>query len=75
MMHFGETDQAHPDDRRRVIKQKRGGDSEIFVYPVAGHGFHCDERGSFHEASAKTRLAAHHGLPQEAHEEVTPAER
>jgi carboxymethylenebutenolidase len=37
-----------------MIKQKRGGDSEIFVYPDAQHGFHCDERGSFNEASAKT---------------------
>ena len=36
-----------------MIKQKRGGDCEIYVYPMRGHGFHCDERGSFHEASAK----------------------
>ena len=54
MMHFGETDQAIPMTDVDAIKQKRGGDSEIFVYPVAGHGFHCDERGSFHEPSAKT---------------------
>ena len=47
MMHFGETDQAIPMTDVDAIKQKRGGDSEIFVYPVAGHGFHCDERGSF----------------------------
>ena len=37
-----------------TIKKKRGRDSEIYVYAGAGHGFHCDERGSFHEASAKT---------------------
>jgi carboxymethylenebutenolidase len=37
-----------------TIKKKRGGDSEIYVYPDAQHGFHCDERGSFHGASAKT---------------------
>ena len=36
-----------------MIKKKRGGDSEIYVYPGAAHGFHCDERGSFHEPSAK----------------------
>jgi carboxymethylenebutenolidase len=53
MMHFGETDQAIPMSDVETIKQKRGGDSEIYVYPVAGHGFHCDERGSFHEPSAK----------------------
>jgi carboxymethylenebutenolidase len=53
MMHFGETDQAIPMTDVELIKQKRGGDTEIFVYPVAGHGFHCDERGSFHDASAK----------------------
>jgi carboxymethylenebutenolidase len=54
MMHFGETDQAIPMSDVDNIKKKRGGDSEIHVYPVAGHGFHCDERGSFHEPSAKT---------------------
>jgi len=36
-----------------TVKKKRGGDCEIHVYPGAAHGFHCDERGSFHEASAK----------------------
>ena len=34
----------------RLIKTKRGGDCEIYVYPDAQHGFHCDERGSYHEA-------------------------
>ena len=36
-----------------TIKQKRGGDCEIFVYPNGGHGFHCDERGSFDKGSAR----------------------
>ena len=36
-----------------MIKQKRGGDCEIYVYPEAQHGFHCDERGSYNEAAAK----------------------
>lgn len=53
-MHFGEKDASIPMTDVEMIKQKRGGDSEIFVYPDAQHGFHCDERGSFHEASAKT---------------------
>jgi carboxymethylenebutenolidase len=36
-----------------TIKQKRT-DCDIHVYKDAGHGFHCDERGSFHEPSSKT---------------------
>jgi carboxymethylenebutenolidase len=53
-MHFGDQDASIPMTDVEIIKNKRGGDSEIYVYPGAGHGFHCDERGSFHEASAKT---------------------
>jgi carboxymethylenebutenolidase len=52
-MHFGEQDQGIPMSDVETIKQKRGGDCEIHVYPGAGHGFHCDERGSFHSESAK----------------------
>jgi carboxymethylenebutenolidase len=52
MMHFGETDQAIPMSDVEMIKQKQP-QAEIHVYPIAGHGFHCDERGSFHEPSAK----------------------
>ena len=37
-----------------MIKQKRAGDCEIYVYPDAGHGFHCDERGSFHEEEPRS---------------------
>jgi carboxymethylenebutenolidase len=36
-----------------TIKQKRP-DAEIFVYADAGHGFHCDVRGSFHKPSCDT---------------------
>src|SRR5439155_21047813 len=53
-MHFGDQDASIPMTDVEPIKKKRGGDSEIYVYAGAGHGFHCDERGSFHEASAKT---------------------
>jgi carboxymethylenebutenolidase len=49
-MHFGETDQSIPLTDVETIKQKRA-DCEIYVYNGAGHGFHCDERGSFHPAS------------------------
>jgi carboxymethylenebutenolidase len=51
-MHFGEQDQSIPMSDVETIKKKRP-DCEIYVYPIAGHGFHCDERGSFHEPSAK----------------------
>lgn len=51
-MHFGEQDQGIPMSDVEIIKQKRT-DCEIHVYPIAGHGFHCDERGSFHSESAK----------------------
>jgi carboxymethylenebutenolidase len=53
-MHFGDQDASIPMTDVEIIKSKRGGDSEIYVYPGAQHGFHCDERGSFHEASAKS---------------------
>jgi carboxymethylenebutenolidase len=50
-MHFGEKDQSIPMSDVEIIKRKRP-DCEIYVYPEAGHGFHCDERGSFHQPSA-----------------------
>ncbi|MGP0092584.1 MAG: dienelactone hydrolase family protein [Xanthobacteraceae bacterium] len=51
-MHFGEQDQSIPMTDVEIIKKKRP-DCEIYVYPQAGHGFHCDERASFHAPSAK----------------------
>jgi carboxymethylenebutenolidase len=53
LMHFGEKDASIPMSDVETVKNKRGGDSEIYVYPEAQHGFHCDERGSYHEPSAK----------------------
>jgi len=50
-MHFGETDASIPMSDVEIVKQKRP-DCEIYVYP-AGHGFYCDERASFHDASAR----------------------
>ena len=50
-MHFGEQDASIPMSDVDIVKQKRA-DCEIYVYP-AGHGFYCDERASFHDASAK----------------------
>ena len=51
-MHFGEKDQSIPMSDVEAIKKKRS-DCDIHVYKDAGHGFHCDERGSFHEPSSK----------------------
>jgi carboxymethylenebutenolidase len=53
LMHFGDQDASIPMSDVETIKKKRGADSEIYVYAGAAHGFHCDERGSFHEPSAK----------------------
>jgi len=52
-LHFGEKDASIPMSDVETIKQKRGGDCEIYVYPGAQHGFYCDERGSYDAASAK----------------------
>jgi carboxymethylenebutenolidase len=52
-MHFGEKDQSIPLSDVETIKQKRP-DCDIHVYKDAGHGFHCDERGSYHEPSSQT---------------------
>ena len=54
MMHFGDQDHGIPMDKVKIVQDKRGGDCEIHVYEGAGHGFNCDERASYHEASAKT---------------------
>jgi carboxymethylenebutenolidase len=52
-MHFGEKDQSIPLSDVETIRQKRS-DCDIHVYKDAGHGFHCDERGSYHEPSSRT---------------------
>jgi carboxymethylenebutenolidase len=35
-----------------TIKKKHP-ECEIYAYPDAGHGFCCDERGSYNEAACK----------------------
>jgi len=60
MLHFGETDHSIPLSDVEIIKQKRP-DVETYVYP-AGHGFSCDERGSYHEPSHKQALERTLGL-------------
>jgi carboxymethylenebutenolidase len=52
-LHFGEKDASIPMTDVEIIRQKRGGDCEIYAYADAQHGFNCDERGSYNEAAAK----------------------
>jgi carboxymethylenebutenolidase len=49
-MHFGEKDDHIPMTDVATIRSKRA-ECEVHVYP-AGHGFYCDERGSFDAPSA-----------------------
>jgi carboxymethylenebutenolidase len=53
---FGAKDQLIPAEHVEQIKAELTAKKTAFqmnVYPEAGHGFFCDERGSYHEASAK----------------------
>jgi carboxymethylenebutenolidase len=51
IFHFGETDQSIPKDHWDRIKAQHP-KIPMHIYP-AGHGFSCDERGSYHEPSAR----------------------
>jgi carboxymethylenebutenolidase len=51
LLHWGETDASIPPDHWETVK-KAHPSVPMHVYP-AGHGFHCDERGSFHAESSK----------------------
>jgi carboxymethylenebutenolidase len=60
--HFGEKDHAIPLTEVEQVRKAQP-QVEVFIYP-AGHGFSCDERGSYDAASAKTareRTLAHFG--------------
>jgi carboxymethylenebutenolidase len=51
MFHFGETDQQIPMTDVEKIRTAQPGQT-VHVYS-AGHGFNCDQRGSYHAPSAK----------------------
>ncbi len=55
MFHFGGQDANIPMDQVEQVKQAVAAksDVEVHVYPGAQHGFHCDQRASYDEASAK----------------------
>ncbi len=50
-MHFGLEDAAIPESAREAA-YAAAPDAEVFEYP-AGHGFCCDERGSYHAEAAE----------------------
>src|SRR5437763_1663027 len=51
MFHWGETDQSIPIEAAKKAAAQHPS-AQSFVYP-AGHGFNCDQRGSYHAESAK----------------------
>ena len=53
---FGETDAMIPLDQVKKVEatlKRLGKTYEVRVYPGAGHGFFCNERGAYHPESAK----------------------
>ncbi len=70
LMHFGEKDPSIPMTDVEIIKQKRGGDSEIFVYRRRAARLPLRRARQLPRCERQDRLAAHHGLPEEASEEV-----
>lgn len=51
LMHFGSEDGGIPMDAIEAIRAAQQ-DIPVHVYEGAGHGFNCDQRGSYDEASA-----------------------
>jgi carboxymethylenebutenolidase len=51
MLHFGETDASIPVDKAKAVAAAHP-DVPTYFYP-AGHGFNCEQRGSYHEPSAR----------------------
>jgi carboxymethylenebutenolidase len=51
LLHFGETDTSIPREHWDTIREAQP-TVPMHIYP-AGHGFNCDERGSYHEPSAR----------------------
>ena len=56
LMHIGETD-THPSPETGREAAKRYPDqAEAHIYESVGHGFNCDQRGSFNAAASKLAL-------------------
>jgi len=57
---FGDQDQSIPTDQVESLREAAKNapvPTEVVRYPEAEHGFHCDARGSYHEASAEDAWA------------------
>jgi len=54
ILHFGEHDQSIPMSDVEKVKQARP-DVPVYIYN-AGHGFSCDERGSYNAEASKVAL-------------------
>ena len=52
LCHFGELDQSPTLEQSKAIA-KAHPEITAHFYPGAGHGFNCDQRGSYHAGSAK----------------------
>ena len=58
--YFGGQDEMIPMEQVDAIRQAlsdAGTDHHVWVYDAADHGFHCDQRATYHEASAKDAWA------------------
>ena len=53
MLHFGTEDASIPMDAVDAVRAAQP-DIPIHVYEGAGHGFNCDQRGSYHAQAAAT---------------------
>ena len=52
MFHWGETDHSIPMDKAKEVAEKHK--DQVHYFYSAGHGFNCEQRGSYDEKSAKT---------------------
>jgi carboxymethylenebutenolidase len=55
MFHWGETDASIPLEKAKEVAAKHSDQIHHF-YAGAGHGFNCDQRGSYSAESAKVAL-------------------
>ncbi|MFP6656086.1 MAG: dienelactone hydrolase family protein [Myxococcota bacterium] len=54
--YFGGRDELIPSHRVDAIRnalESENVDHQVHIYEEADHGFHCDQRGSYHESSAR----------------------
>ena len=72
-MHFGETDQSIPMTDVETIKQKRSSDCEIYVYAGRRPRLPLRRARQLPQGELRPCLAAHDGVPRQAHEEVAVA--